>query len=185
MRRRGVLAAALTVALAACGIGGGSPSCPEAAPEPMPTPPWNDDPMLEGRIPDAVDGQPLDVQTYCASLHDEGGLNTAPEFLEAVGAVITDVTVARSAGPEIGGADNDTSVAAWRYAGADEAVLRDTFLAMYEAAMSEANLPSEVTETTMAGKTVHEHDFGVIYVADDTIYIVSGASCAEGVAGLP
>lgn len=182
---RGVLAAALSCGLVACGMAP-APVCPQVPPQPMPPPPWHDDSVLEERIPDELDGQSLEVQTYCASAHpQEGGLTTAPEFLDEIGVDLTDVTVARSRGPSIGGDNPETLVAAWRYHGADETLLRSTFLRMYDEVRAEEGLPGAFIERTMAGKTVHEDDIGVVYVADDTIYVVHGRSTEELVAGLP
>lgn len=135
----------------------------------------HDDPELEARIPDRVAGEPFEVQTYCAITSDPGGLTTAPAFLEAVGVELTDVTVLRSAGPQIGNTDAHVEVTAFRYRGADEDTLRETFTRMFDEGNAELGIDDELQHGVVAGKGIHLSRFVTIYVADDVIYLLSGA----------
>ena len=163
------------LALVACGGSATAASCPDVAPAATSTTPLHDDPELEERIPNAVAGEPFEVQSYCATTSDPGGINTAPEFLEAVGVELADVTVLRSAGPEIGNTDAHAEVVAFRYRGADEDTLRETFIRMFDESNAELGLEDELPAGVIAGKEVHLSRFVTIYVADDAIYLLSGA----------
>ncbi len=159
---------ALAITLAACGGDASAPDCPAEAPSPLPTQPYAQDPELADRIPDEVAGQPIEVQTVCATVRDVGGLTTSDEMLERVGVGKQDVTIAIGPSPQGGGADSVVGVTAWRYAGADEETIRDAFLGLLE----EAEIPVEAS--TIAGKEVHTAVFHVYHVADDTLYSVLG-----------
>ncbi len=185
--RRAAFAALLM--LAACG-GDASPiaQCPSEAPSPAATPPYDDDRELADRIPDTAGGEPLEVQTYCASTHEEAGVTVAPGLLAELGVDLADVTVARSRPPQIGATADQVEVTAWRYRGADEDRLRDAFLASYGEALSAQGMDAEITEESLGGKGVHNHSTtGVIYVAVDTLYILSGngTKIEEILAALP
>lgn len=180
-------ALALALSLAACATAVPSASsteeaeCPES-PESSAQPDANRDPELASRIPSQIGGVAFPVQTWCATeLSDGLGANTSPELLDAVGVAITDVTMAAGPGPTIGAAVQPPSLTAFRYRGATEAALRDAFLAIL------AESGSTADEGTIGGKEVSVQLGSVIYVHDDTIYLVSGdgASVEELLSGLP
>jgi hypothetical protein len=182
-----ILAMGVVLALAACGSA--SPTgpavadveCPEA-PDSSAQPDANRDPELAARIPAEIGGAPFPVQTWCASEQSDGlGTNTSPEFLARVGVDITDVTMAAGPAPEIGAAEQPPSLTAFRYRGAEEGTLRDAFLAVL------AQTGSTAETGTIGGKEVSVQLGSVIYVQDDTIYLVSGdgKSVEELLAALP
>jgi hypothetical protein len=176
----------LTATLMACGTASG-PDCPDAPPASFPAHP-HDDRELEARLPESLGGVPISPISYCASRSREGdGIPTSSDFLDAVGVDLTNVTVLRGMPPAIGATRDHTDVAAWRYRGVDEDRLRDTYIAMTVEGYESADIDSTFTETEMGGKTVHEHsvDGVILYVADDTMYLISGANCEELVAALP
>ena len=158
----------LAMIVAGCGGDASVPDCPAEAPSPMPAEPYAQDPELADRVPDEVAGQPLEVQTVCATVYDPGGLTTSDTMLERVGVARQDVTLALSPPPSTGGTNTYVAVNAWRYAGADEETVRDAFVGLLE----EAEIPVE--EDTIAGKDVHMAFFHAYYVADDTLYAVLG-----------
>jgi hypothetical protein len=169
----------LAFLLAACGGEPASSGCPAEAPSPAPTPPFAHDPELADRIPDEVGGQPLEIQTVCATIADPGGLPTTPQMLEAVGVELSDVTVAVT--PNVGQGENRVAVTAWRYAGAEEAAIREAFLGL----LDETGIPVE--EDTIGGTPIHRAVFHVYHVAGDTLYAVlaEDAEVEEVLAGLP
>jgi hypothetical protein len=179
MRWQATCILVLAFLLAACGGGAAPSGCPAEAPSPLPAPPYDDDPELADRIPDEVGGEPLEIQTACATVADPGGLPTSPEMLEAVGVELQDVTVALT--PNVGQGGNRLAVTAWRYAGAGEHEIRDAFLGM----LAEAGIPVE--EDTIGGTEIHRALFHVYHVAGDTLYAVLGEDAAveEILAGLP
>jgi hypothetical protein len=189
MPRRAVVAGVVGVAavLAAVvalqsGVLAGSP-CRGEVSDPA-EPPTHHDPELEERIPETVAGHPIEVQSFCANVTDASGLNTTPEFLEAVGVEIDDVTYALN-NPSIG-SPSSVSVTAYRYHGASEEALR----AAYVDAMTRAG--ETLMERTLGGKPIHVSDGPLApgasaYVAGDTLYFVSGTDgeCADLLAQLP
>lgn len=157
-------------------------SCPETAPSPLPTPPFNDDPELAERLPSEVDGQELEVQSVCATTAQPGGLNLSPTFLEAVGVELSDVTLAVSAPREVGADASFVSALAYRYRGADEGALQTAVADT----LTEAEVPHE-TET-IAGKDVTRViGTAVWYVAGDTLYQITAEppQVEEVLAALP
>lgn len=170
----------LALVLAACGADGG-PGCPDTAPSPRPEPPYHQDAELEARIPDEANGEPLEVQTVCLTVHDPGGLTTSDAMLERVGVEPRDVTVAIGPSPNTATSSDFVGITAWRYAGAEEAEIRDAFRAM----LAEAEIPVEHEE--IAGKEVDMALFHAYYVAGDTLYAVLGeeGGAAEVIEALP
>jgi hypothetical protein len=173
---------AIVLVLAACGAAGTSPCRGEQAP--LDEPPLHHDPELEARIPDTVGDAPLDLQSICAGAGQVGGTNMTPEFLDEVGVEADDVSMAVT-NPAIGGAF-DGSLSAFRYYGASEDAIRTAMLD----AMRETG--EGVGEENRAGKSlsVARGPFmngSVIYVADDTLYLLSGVEeqVDELLAGLP
>lgn len=182
-----ILGSAVALILVACG--GAPPAasalaeavCP-AAPDSSAQPSANRDPDLAARIPAEIGGEPFPVQTWCASEQSDGmGANTSPDFLATVGVDLTDVTMAAGPGPTIGAEVQPPSLTAFRYRGAEEAELRHAFLAML------ADSGSSAQSGTIGGKDVSVQLGSVIYVQDDTIYLVSGdgPSVEELLSGLP
>src|SRR5690349_19073975 len=128
MRLIGALLVAGT--LVACG-GSGTPRC-AAEPPASATPNPDADPELADTIPDSVAGEPLDMGTFCVTELDAlGGIETSPAMLEALGVEREDVTLAATA-PRIGTPGGAISVGAYRFNGADESTIRETFLRLLE-----------------------------------------------------
>ncbi|HSK93002.1 MAG TPA: hypothetical protein VLA76_02960 [Candidatus Angelobacter sp.] len=164
-----VPAIGLALVLAACAPADAPRAdCPVEAPSPAPQRPYSQDPELADRIPDEVDGRTLQIETVCATVFDPGGLTTSQAMLDEVGVERRDVTLALSPVPTGGGESSYVGINAWRYAGADEATIREGFLGL----LDESGIP--VDEETIAGKTVHMAVFHVYYVAGDTLYAVLG-----------
>lgn len=169
--RTGFTAIALVLTVAACGSEGPSAAtaaCPEGPVSPPATPPYNDDPELASRLPTEIGGQELQVQSVCATTANPGGINLSPQFLEAAGVELSDVTMAVSQPPAIGQDSPFVTISAFRYAGADESRLRSAFLDTF----GEAGL--EVGEEEIAGKQVYRVLVVVWYVAGDTLYAITG-----------
>ena len=184
MRAAGALL--LAAALTACG-GSPTPSCP-AAPLPSATPNPSADPDLAATIPDEVAGEPLDMATFCVSELDElGGIQTAPDMLQALDVGLQDVTIAATS-PRIGTAGGSISVGAYRYAGANEDTIRETFLRLLNEGATEAGMDAGIEEVTIGGKEVHRALGALYYVADDTLYTVQSDNAEkveEVLAALP
>lgn len=160
----------LAVALVACGGDATGPSgrCPDSAPSPMPAPPYDDDPELAGRLPTDVAGQELAVQTVCITTVDPGALPVSDAFLSEVGAEPRDVTMAVGEPSGTSAEAPFVSIVAFRYAGADEDTVRRAFLDTL------ASAEIEVEDETIADKQVHRALFIAYYVADDTLYAITG-----------
>jgi hypothetical protein len=182
-----ILGSAVALLLVACGTAAPTESpiadvvCPEV-PDSSAQPNASRDPELAARIPAEIGDQPFPVQTWCASEQSDGlGANTSPDFLATVGVDLTDVTMAAGPGPEIGASAQPPSLTAFRYRGAEEATLRDAFLEV----LAESGAAAETG--TIGGKEVTVQLGSVIYVQDDTIYLVSGdgPSVEELLNGLP
>ena len=176
----------LAAALTACGASS-SPSCP-ADLAPSATPNASADPELAATIPDEVAGEPLNMATFCVTeLDGLGGIQTSSEMLEALGVRLEDVTIAAMS-PQIGAPGGSISVGAYRYAGADEDTLRETFVRLFEQAATEAGLDLAIEEASIGGKVVHRESGAVYYVADDTLYTVQSGNedkVEEVLAALP
>lgn len=181
------VAALMAMLLAGCGAVAGAP-CPEARPSATPATPYHDDPELEARFPEEIAGEPLELQTYCASTVQGEGINTAPEFLAEIGVDLADVTVARSTPPRIGEMNSHAGVAAWRYRGAESDRLLEAFLDSWREMAAEVGFdaPQAVVlggkdvfilgqaETTPDTEVLPLPYADVLHVAGDTVYILSG-----------
>ena len=167
---RWVILLCLAAGLVACGgqTATDASPCPSAAPSPLPTGPFDDDPELAGRLPTEVDGQELEVQSVCVTTVSPGGINLSPTFLEAAGVELSDVTMAVSQPPAIGEDAPFVSISAFRYRGADEAALRSAV----DATLADAEIEPE--RETIAGKEVLRVLLVVWYVAGDTLYLITG-----------
>ncbi len=171
MRRGGLLPAAVIFAIimGACGTESSADApCPAAAPSPLPTLPYNDDPELAERLPTEIAGQELEVQSVCATTAMPGGINLSPGFLEAAGAELSDVTMAVSEPREVEQETPFVSISAFRYRGADEEALRSAVVDT----VAETGIEPE--EETIAGKDVYRVLVPVWYVAGDTLYLITG-----------
>ncbi|HJP71167.1 MAG TPA: hypothetical protein VJ975_05560 [Candidatus Limnocylindria bacterium] len=174
---RALSALALVLALGACG-GSASPSCP-AQPMPSATPNANADPALADSFPDTVAGQPLEVATFCVTeLDGLGGIETSDEMLDALGVSLEDLTIA-AVPPAIGAPGGTFSVGAYRFAGADEDAIRDTFFRLLEDASTELDVDPGIEEVTIGGKDAHRALGLVYYFTDDTMYSVQSADEAK------
>ena len=169
--RNSIFAVTMAALLAACSApsaSGRAVSCPEAPVSPVATPPYDDDPELAARLPTEIAGQELAIQSVCATSANPGGLNLSPEFLEAAGVELDDVTIAVSQPPSIGQDQPFVTISAFRYRGADEASIRAAFVETFTSA------GLEVREETIAGKEVVWVLVVAWYVADDTLYAITG-----------
>ena len=150
----------------------------------------NGDPELAARFPDTVGGQPLQVQSMRGdTFMSVGGSDPAfEEFLDSVGAELSDVSVA------FGGAQSGDSVlsdGAFRILGASEDDLEREFIAASEDAgditdMEQANIGGKDVWTAVdpsgeTGASVY------LYTKDDTLYFLTGseAEVAEILEALP
>lgn len=173
---RPVGALLLAGVLTACG--GGAPRCP-GEPAASATPNPNADPDLAGTFPDAVAGAPLEVATFCVSeLSELGGIETSDEMLDALGVKLEDVSIA-AVRPAIGTPGGTFSVGAYRFAGGDEDVIRETFLRLLEEGSAEIGLDAGIEEATIGGKEVHRALGAVYYVSDDILYSVQSGDQAK------
>lgn len=174
---RALSALALLVAVAGCG-GSAPPSC-RAAPLPSGTPNPNADPGLADTFPESVAGQPLEVATFCVTELDElGGIETSDEMLDALGVSLDDLTIA-AVPPAIGTAGGTFSIGAYRFAGASEDEIRDTFFRLMEDGLTELGLDPGIEEVTIGGKDAHRALGLVYYFADDTMYSVQSGDEAK------
>jgi hypothetical protein len=197
-----LLIAVLALVVSACASEQGSPSVTDQAPTPTEATPepsseapeasedpdatvgaipsfdLNGDPELAARFPDTVGGQPLQVQSMRGdTFMSMGGSDPAfEEFLDSVGAELSDVSVA------FGGAasgESFLSVGAFRVLGASEDDLEREFIAASE----EAGDITGMEETSIGGKDVWtatdpSGDTGMsvfLYTKDDTLYFLTGA----------
>ena len=161
----------LALVLGACAGDAATPSaaaCPESAASPLPTGPYAEDPELAGRLPTEVGGQQLEVQSFCATTANPGGIPVSDEFLAEVGVERQDVTVAVAQPAEPNGESPPVLISAFRYAGADEDAVRRAFKETL------AGAEIEVQDETLAGKQVHRALFIPYYVAGDTLYAITG-----------
>ena len=190
-----LLALVLTLVVTACAseeTTTPSPATPEPTPTATPEPTedgttgspgafpsfdLDGDPELAGRFPETVGGQPLEIQSLDGSTFAAMGDDPIfDEFLAAVGAEATDVSVA------FGGAafgEEVLSAGAFRVRGASEDELEREFIAASE----EGGDVPQLTEQTVGGKDVWtaadasgETDVQVfIYTKDDTLYFLTGS----------
>lgn len=183
---RPVGAVLLALVLTACG-GSGTPRC-ASEPAPSATPNSNADPDLAATIPDDVAGQPLDMGTFCVTeLGELGGIETSNEMLDALGVEPADVTLAATS-PRSGTPSGIISVGAYRFDGADEGTIRETFLRLLEEAATDAGMDVDLEEAKIGGKDVHRAIGTVFYVNDDILYSVQSDNAdkvEEVLAALP
>lgn len=150
----------------------------------------NGDPELAARFPDTVGGQPLEVQSMRGdTFMSMGGSDPAfQEFLDSVGAELSDVSVA------FGGAasgESFLSVGAFRILGASEDDLEREFIAASEDAgdltgMEQGNIGGKDVWT--AADASGDTDLtAYLYTKDDTLYFLTGneAEVAEILEALP
>jgi hypothetical protein len=199
-----LLVLAMTVVVAACASEEAASASPsdaaasiEATPEPvestaaseeaaasglaLPSFDLSGDPELADRFPDTVGGQPLTVQSM-------RGDQTFQEFLDSVGAELSDVSFA------FGGMTSGTdvfSVGAFRVLGASEDELEREFIAASE----EAGDVGSLETATVGGKDVRvgadpSGDTPLqffLYTKDDTLYFLTGSEeqAAEVLEALP
>jgi len=210
-----LLVALLALVLSACASEQASPSASEsepaatdeATPEPssqapeasgdadatlgaIPSFDLNGDPELAARFPETVGGEPLQVQSMRGdTFMSIGGSDPAfQEFLDSVGAELSDVSVA------FGGAtsgESFLSVGAFRVLGASEDDLEREFIAASEDAgditgMEQASVGGKDVWTAVdpsgeTGTSVY------LYTKDDTLYFLTGseAEVAEILEALP
>jgi hypothetical protein len=187
---------ALLLALAVTACAGGDAATPSATPDPTPaaTPePTEDsaagspgafpsfdldgDPELASRFPDTVGGEPLQLQSLGGDAFAAAGPDPVfDDFLEAIGAEATDVSVAFG-GALIG--DETLTAGAFRVRGASEDELEREFIAASE----EAGEVPELTQETIGGKdvwTATDETDGVsvqvfVYTSGDTLYFLTGS----------
>lgn len=181
-----------------------SPATPEptpvATPEPtedeaagspgaLPSFDLDGDPELAGRFPATIGGAPLEIDSLGGDDFAAAGPDPVFEdFLEAIGAEATDVSVAFG-GARIG--EETLSAGAFRVRGASEDDLEREFIAASE----NAGQVPELTEETIGGKDVRtavdETDGTAvqvfIYTSGDTLYFLSGSleHATELLEGLP
>lgn len=151
-----------------------------ALPSGMPN--MNADPELEGRLPDSVGGESLQVFSFGGEWIDAmGGQGADPSFqafLDSLGAEASDITMAIAA-PMSAGEGNFVSITAFRVRGASEDQLRDEFMASAE----DAGDVTGFSEESIGGKDVlvaadPTGELGgasfYLYSKDDTIYWMTG-----------
>jgi hypothetical protein len=193
----------LAIVLAACSSGQGSSASASASAEPTPTateeatpeatesaepdasgsemaiPSFdlNGDPELADRIPDTVDGQPLQVFSFRGDVFMSQGAD--PEFqafLDSVDADLEDVSVAVGG---VASGESYISVTAFRVLGVSEDRLREEFLSAAEGSGDVSGFEN----ATLAGKSVYvapdpTGELGgvsfYLYTKDDTIYWMTG-----------
>lgn len=135
------------------------------------------DPELAGRFPATVGGEPLQLQSLGGDAFAAAGPDPVfDDFLDAIGAEATDVSVAFG-GALIG--EETLTAGAFRVRGASEDELEREFIAASE----EAGEVPELTEATIGGKDVWtavddsgETDAQVfVYTSGDTLYFLTGS----------
>ena len=202
-----LLVALLALVVSACASEQASPSVqptPAVTEEPTPEPPeasasadasigafpsfdLNGDPELAARFPDTVGGQPLEVPSMRGDpFMSLGGSDPAfQEFLDSVGAELSDVSVA------FGGSQSGVSVGAFRILGASEDDLEREFIAASE----DAGDITDMEQASVGGKDVWvatdpsgaTGSSAYLYTKDDTLYFLTGseAEVAEILEALP
>lgn len=206
-----LLVALLALVVSACASGQATPSAqasvapatveptpepseaPEASVDPdasigaFPSFDLNGDPELAARFPDTVGGQPLEVSSMRGdTFMSMGGSDPAfQEFLDSVGAELSDVSVA------FGGSQSGVSVGAFRILGASEDDLEREFIAASE----DAGDITDMEQASVGGKDVWVATdpseatgaSAYLYTKDDTLYFLTGteAEVAEILEALP
>ena len=136
----------------------------------------NGDPELASRFPETVGGQPLQLQSLAGDAFAAAGPDPVfDDFLEAIGAEASDVSVAFG-GALIG--EETLTAGAFRVRGASQDELEREFIAASE----DAGEVPELTEETIGGKEVWtaveesgETDVRVfVYTNGDTLYFLTG-----------
>ena len=190
-----LLALLLTLVVAACSSEEAttpSPATPEptpaATPEPtedgtagspgaLPSFDLDGDPELAGRFPATVGGEPLQLQSLAGDAFAAAGPDPVfDDFLEAIGAEATDVSVAFG-GALIG--EETLTAGAFRVRGASEDDLEREFIAASE----EAGEVPDLSQETIGGKDVWtavdesgETALQVfVYTSGDTLYFLTGS----------
>jgi hypothetical protein len=134
------------------------------------------DPELAARFPETVGGEPLQLQSLGGGAFAAAGPDPVfDDFLEAIGAEATDVSVAFG-GVLIG--EETLTAGAFRVRGASEDELEREFIAASE----EAGEVPELTQETIGGKdvwTATDETDGVevrvfVYTSGDTLYFLTG-----------
>jgi hypothetical protein len=163
-----------------------TPEPPEESAEPsgsafaLPSIGLDGDPELAGRFPDTVGGLALEIQSISGDAFAAvGGTDATFEaFLDAVGAELSDVSVAFGGAADPSDPTSTLSVGAFRVLGASEDELEREFVAASE----EAGDVTGLEDASIAGKDVltasdptGETTMSVfIYTKDDTLYFVTG-----------
>ena len=190
-----LLALLLTLVVAACSSEEAttpSPATPEPTPAATPEPTGDDtagspgalpsfdldgDPELAGRFPATVGGEPLQLQSLAGDAFAAAGpYPVFDDFLEAIGAEATDVSVAFG-GALIG--EETLTAGAFRVRGASEDDLEREFIAASE----EAGEVPDLSQETIGGKDVWtavdesgETALQVfVYTSGDTLYFLTGS----------
>ena len=131
---------------------------------------------LAGRFPDTIGGQPLQMQSLGGDAFAAAGPDPVfDDFLEAIGAEATDVSVAFG-GVLIG--EETLTAGAFRVRGASEDELEREFIAASE----EAGEVPQLSADTVGGKDVWTaiDDSGAtelqvfVYTSGDTLYFLTG-----------
>lgn len=163
---------------------------PDASVGAIPSFDLNGDPELAARFPDTVGGQPLTVQSMRGDAFMSMGASDPAfeEFLDSVGAELSDVSVAF--GSVVSG-ESFLSVGAFRVLGASEDDLEREFIAASE----DAGEITGMERTTVGGKEVWSATdpsgqagaTAYLYTKDDTLYFLTGseADVAEILEALP
>lgn len=176
----------LALAITACASEVATPEpTASATPEPtvagsaaaMPSFDFNGDPELAARFPDSVAGEPLQIQSVDGATFAAAGTDPVfEEFLAAIGAEATDVSVAFG-GVIIG--EERLAAGAFRVRGAAEDDLRREFIAASEDAGDVPDLAQEtigskeVWTATEASDGIETQVF--VYTDGDTLYFLTGS----------
>jgi hypothetical protein len=189
-----LLALLLSLVVTACASGETttpSPATPEPTPTVTPEPTeagtagsagafpnfdLDGDPELAGRFPATVGGQPLQLRSLGGNAFAAAGPDPVfDDFLQAIGADATDVSVAFG-GVQIG--EEALTAGAFRVRGASEDELEREFIAASE----DAGEVPQLSEETIGGKDVWtaidvsgETEMQVfVYTSGDTLYFLTG-----------
>ena len=150
---------------------------PAASPGAFPSFDLDGDPELAGRFPDTVGGAPLQLQSLAGDAFAAAGPDPVfDDFLEAIGAEASDVSVAFG-GALIG--EETLTAGAFRVRGASEDELEREFIAASE----EAGEVPDLSQETIGGKdvwTATDETDGVsvqvfVYTSGDTLYFLTGS----------
>jgi hypothetical protein len=141
----------------------------------------NGDPDLAGRFPDTVGGQQLTVTSMRGDqMAGLGGSDpTFQQFLDSIGAELSDVSFAFGGTVDPGNANAVFSIGAFRVLGASEDDLEREFIAASEEAgditggLDEANVGGKDVLTAVDPSGETELMF-YLYTQDDTLYFLTG-----------